>query len=576
MKHNSFFSKINVKIAFSFLIMSLTIVFLISIITYSSSSKLILEKISSQTENSIIQTSNYISSYIDKIKTLSDLIAMHPDTKNALQTSNNNAIQSLISMVNLSASNDKRIKSIAVISKDGFAITSDSEMAVTLSNNMMDEPWYKGAVESKQMPVVISANHGGYTMDKENKVVSISHEIVDELGKHLGVVVIDVSYQFIEDYISSLDLGEEGYAYILNFDNQILYNSNEDMLFTENAKQELISLSHCESATLTNSCMVTGINIPHSNWRLVGVSSLENVSILKKQLISSIAFAGLSLIITSIIISVIISKKITKPIIQLQNAMTNVDEKWGHLEIQPHSSFEVANLTKEYNSLLDRIKILTEDIAEKENTRRVFELKALQSQINPHFLYNTLDTILWLAEFGENEKVVEVSKALGELLRLSLNINQTLVPLGFELNHVENYLKIQKMRYEDQINYEISGDENLLDISIPKLILQPIVENAIYHGIRPKKKPGTIKINYEKEKDYLIIQVSDDGVGYKEKENKEQNQSLIKARLSGIGMQNVDQRIKLLCGNDCGIEVDKNYTQGTRIVYKLKINEKDK
>ena len=576
MKHSNFFSKINVKIAFSFLIMSFLIVFLISTITYSSSSKLILEKISSQTENSIIQTSNYISAYIDKIKTLSDLIAMHPDTKNALQTSNDTSIQSLISMVNLSASNDPRIKSIAVISKDGFAIASDSEMAVPLSNNMMDEPWYKGAVESKQMPVVISANHGGYTMDKENKVVSISHEIVDELGKHLGVVVIDVSYRFIEDYISSLDLGEGGYAYILNIDDQILYNSSEDDLFTQESKQELINLSHCESATLTNSCMVTGINIPHSNWRLVGVSSLENVSVLKKQLISSIAFAALSLIITSIIISVIISRKITKPIIQLQNAMTNVDEKWGHLEVQPHSSYEVANLTKEYNSLLDRIKMLTEDIAEKENTRRVFELKALQSQINPHFLYNTLDTILWLAEFGENEKVVEVSKALGELLRLSLNINQTLMPLGFELNHVENYLKIQKMRYEDQINYEISGDETLLDVSIPKLILQPIVENAIYHGIRPKKKPGMIKINYKKEKDYLIIQVSDDGVGYKEKEEKEKSQSLIKARLSGIGMQNVDQRIKLLCGNDSGIEVDKGYTQGTRIVYTLKINEKDK
>lgn len=571
MKFNDFLSKINVKIAFSFFIMSFAIVFLISIITYSSSSKLLLDGIGNQTKNSINQASNYIASYMDKIKTLSDLIAMNPDTKTALKHSDKNAIQSLISMVNISASNDPRIKSIAIISKDGFAITSDSDMAIPLSENMMDEPWYKGAVQSKQMPVIISSNHGGFTMDKGNRVVSISHEIVDEKSNHLGVVVIDVSYMFIEDYISTLDLGKEGYTYILGSNSEILYNYNKSD-FKKLSYEKLVEQSHCNNVSVRNQCMVTATNILHTNWRLVGVSSLEKVTMLKKQLIRSIAMAAILILILSIIISIIISQKISKPIIQLQNAMNNVDDTWGHLEIQPHSSYEVANLTKEYNALLDRIKSLTQDIAEKENTKRVFELKALQSQINPHFLYNTLDTILWLAEFKENEKVIEVSKALGALLRLSLNINQTLVSLEIELNHVENYLKIQKMRYEDLINYEIQKDENLLEISIPKLILQPIVENSIYHGIRPKNKPGTIKIEYEKIDDFLIIKVSDDGIGYKNNNSKDKPQNAIKARLGGIGMSNVDQRIKLLCGEQSGIQMQENELNGTTVIYKLKIS----
>lgn len=567
MKLKKFFSKINIQITFSFLAFSLGIVISLSVIFYYSASKILLDNREKQTTESIAQTSDYVASYLDKIKTLSNLIAMYPQISEILENPSSKSADGLLTMVNISASSDPRIQTIAVISKNGFAITSNSDMAMPLSRNMMNEEWYKVAVQSNQMPVVTSLRHGDFVMDRENLVISISHEIVDEHGNHLGVVLIDISYRFIEDYISSIDLGERGYAYILDNANNVLYHPDESVFFNEQKKIELVSLA--EGTERLPHYFVTSAEIPHSDWRLIGVSSTESTMLLKKKLIEGILLVNFLLIFASIALSVMISRRLTKPIVELQNAMMSLDESWGHIAVNSNSSVEIIALTTEYNALLDRIKVLTEDIAQKENAKRLFELKALQSQINPHFLYNTLDTILWLAEFGETEKVVAVSKSLGEMLRLSLDIHQTLVPLQSELANTENYLRIQQTRYEDKISYRIQGEKELLSVSVPKLILQPIVENAIYHGVRPQGGKGYIEIGYGKQDGKLIITVSDNGVGYFSSV-EENDRNLIKAKLGGIGMKNVDQRIKLLYGNQYGIEVRENQPHGTVVIYTLK------
>ena len=231
MKLKKFFSKINIQITFSFLAFSLGIVISLSVIFYYSASKILLDNREKQTTESIAQTSDYVASYLDKIKTLSNLIAMYPQISEILENPSSKSADGLLTMVNISASSDPRIQTIAVISKNGFAITSNSDMAMPLSRNMMNEEWYKVAVQYNQMPVVTSLRHGDFVMDRENLVISISHEIVDEHGNHLGVVLIDISYRFIEDYISSIDLGERGYAYILDNANNVLYHPDESVFF---------------------------------------------------------------------------------------------------------------------------------------------------------------------------------------------------------------------------------------------------------------------------------------------------------------------------------------------------------
>lgn len=568
MKMKAFLSKINVQISLAFLTLSIVFVSLLSFAFYYAAGQILVDNIRKQTAESVAQTGDYLYAYFDKILSLSDIIAMHPDTTKALEQGDTEAIESLSGIVQISAMSDTRIQSIAVISKNGFALTSDSNMAIPLSGNMMEESWYQAAVASKQIPVVTSIRHGEFTMDKESWVISISHEIVGSQGEHLGVVLIDLSYKFIEDYISGLDLGSTGYAYIFDQNHQILYHPEEKALMDEMKASELLELAKEMDGSLSRNRIVTKKEIPELQWTLVGISSMEKMDDLKRQMMGMIVWINLLLIVVGIFISWAVSRRLTKPIFELQRAMQDVDKNWGHIQISSRSSTELKALTEEYNALLDRIKKLTEDIAEKENTKRIFELKALQSQINPHFLYNTLDTILWLAEFGENEKVVEVSKALGEMLRLSLNINQDMVSLTQEIAHTKNYLKIQQQRYLDKIEYQISGDKNLQNVEVPKLILQPIVENSIYHGIRPKKGKGLIEISYYKEKEDLILQVKDNGLGY-HPEKKEEH--LIKTRLGGIGLKNVDQRIKILYGEDYGLTIGNHEEGGTIVRYRLKM-----
>lgn len=568
MKMKAFLSKINVQVSLAFLTLSIVFVSLLSFAFYYAAGQILVDNIRKQTAESVAQTGDYLYAYFDKILSLSDIIAMHPDTTKALEQGDTEAIESLSGIVQISAMSDTRIQSIAVISKNGFALTSDSNMAIPLSGNMMEESWYQAAVASKQIPVVTSIRHGEFTMDKESWVISISHEIVGSQGEHLGVVLIDLSYKFIEDYISGLDLGSTGYAYIFDQNHQILYHPEEKALMDEMKASELLELAKEMDGSLSRNRIVTKKEIPQLQWTLVGISSMEKMDDLKRQMMGMIVWINLLLIVVGIFISWAVSRRLTKPIFELQKAMQDVDKNWGHIQISSRSSTELKALTEEYNALLDRIKKLTEDIAEKENTKRIFELKALQSQINPHFLYNTLDTILWLAEFGENEKVVEVSKALGEMLRLSLNINQDMVSLTQEIAHTKNYLKIQQQRYLDKIEYQISGDKNLQNVEVPKLILQPIVENSIYHGIRPKKGKGLIAISYYKEKEDLILQVKDNGLGY-HPEKKEEH--LIKTRLGGIGLKNVDQRIKILYGEDYGLTIGNHEEGGTIVRYRLKM-----
>ena len=196
----------------------------------------------------------------------------------------------------------------------------------------------------------------------------------------------------------------------------------------------------------------------------------------------------------------------------------------------------------------------------------------LQSQINPHFLYNTLDTILWLAELNENESVIKVTSALGRLLRLSLSTELDFVTLKEEIEHVKNYLEIQKFRYEDMLMYEIGEAGKLENATVPKLIIQPIVENAIYHGLRPKGG-GKISISFEKSNKDIIIIVADNGKGFDTEKSKNEKNSQSKVRLGGIGLKNVDHRIELLCGKGYGINITSVPDEGTEV--RIKVRERE-
>jgi len=214
-------------------------------------------------------------------------------------------------------------------------------------------------------------------------------------------------------------------------------------------------------------------------------------------------------------------------------------------------------------------------VSENEKYLRTYEINALHSQINPHFLYNTLDTIVWMAEFGDSDKVIEITKSLAQFFRLSLSKGDERITVENEIDHAKQYLFIQQQRYQDKLTYSFQVDENTLKFKVPKIILQPIVENALYHGIREMDRPGHIKVKVWRDNQALYMEVADNGVGF-ELKGKGFEEGLLpsstKTKLGGVGLTNVDKRIHLYDGEGYGLSIQSVMGEGTKVLLKLAIS----
>ncbi len=320
-------------------------------------------------------------------------------------------------------------------------------------------------------------------------------------------------------------------------------------------------------------------SIPNTNgWSLCSMVSAKELSKDIDSLIYSIFIIWLVMLILSIVLCTMFSRSISNPVNRLTTAIKSMEE--GNLdvycEVNSKDKDEIAILSRSFNSMVHKIKFLMDRIYEEENQKRSAELRVLQSQINPHFLYNTLDNLQWKAYDYDATEIADMIEALSNFFRISLSNGQEFIPLSQEIKHIENYLFIQGKRYEDILDFSIDFDISLSEITVLKLIIQPIVENAIYHGIKPKLTPGHIAISVYEIKDFIYISVSDDGVGIGEKTLEDLNASLnVKNENFGYGLYNVNQRIKLIYGDKSGVEVHSKLNYGTTVLIKIPVTTKE-
>ena len=225
---------------------------------------------------------------------------------------------------------------------------------------------------------------------------------------------------------------------------------------------------------------------------------------------------------------------------------------------------EIGQLGRTFNIMVGQIKNLMGEIISTQENKRKSELQLLQAQINPHFLYNTLDSIIWMAEQKKSEDVVLMTSALAKLFRASITKDKELVPVRVEIDHITNYMLIQKMRYTEQMDYTIEVSESILPYKSLKILLQPFVENAIYHGIRNSPENGFIAIRGMERDNQIVFEVEDNGLGMSE----EQLSRILMAddgdsAGKGIGISNVNERIKLYFGDEYGIQIRSRLEEGT-------------
>lgn len=552
------FKKIEFKISACFFVISILIISLMLFSWYKQSSSKLMTYEKEETSQEVKNASIYVASYLEKNKNLASLLAMSAESQNIMDDKTD--FKNLKDIIKVSEKSDEFIKKIFLVSENGNII-SNEKVNLETNKDMKNISWYKKLINSNNMAFASKADFSKISSDSSKNIISISKEIKDKNNKRLGFVVINLSYKFLEDFLSTINFGKDGYVFILSSEEELLFKSKNMEDFGKKDYEKLLKKRmKPEKMDFVSS----NVFIPNTQWKLVGISFSNAISNLKKQLIESSLILALIVFVLTLLVSIFVSKKISKPIIYLIGEIKKTDKKLYKIKSLPQASSEIQILTKEYNNLIDRIFVLTEDIEKKEEQKRTYQVKALQSQINPHFLYNTLDTILWLVEFGENEKAIKVTKNLGMLLRNSLNIDEDFVKLDKEIEHAKNYLDIQKIRYDNKFTYEFIKKIETSSLYVPKLILQPIIENAIYHGIREKKSKSYIKIIVEKNPEYLIIKIIDNGLGPKEKKEN------IPTKLGGIGMENVNNRIKLLCGEKYNLKMQREKDE-TIVTYKLKI-----
>lgn len=454
---------------------------------------------------------------------------------------------------------------------------------VALDYSKLD--WYAKAVAKPQDAIITGPNRHSF-FDTDDEVISLSREVQSyENGTFRGVILINLNMNKITEICNSFQEKQENFICIINDRGELVYeqqNGRERFAFDEKENRQELNTAlgkTKESCFRLNyrgeKYLVTRTDMKTTGWTLVSMVPYKSV-MAETMAISGVMIlaVAITLIVTLLLLNRILTG-VVKPLKKLEKYMVQVNPDNMDQRMEILTDDEIGHLSMKFNQMMDRIRNLKEQVIEEQEDKRKYELQALQAQINPHFLYNTLDSIIWMAETNDSN-IVAMTEALAKLFRISLNKGNEEISLERELEHVKNYLIIQSMRYADKFTYEISAEPGVERCRTIKLILQPIVENCIYHGIKKKRGTGKITIRAYRREQNLIIEVSDDGCGMPEEICRKILSDEIESENisgSGIGVKNVNERIQLRFGKKYGLSYSSEEGVGTTVTYVLPYNE---
>lgn len=399
----------------------------------------------------------------------------------------------------------------------------------------------------------------------------------DETFSNAAKIAFDVRFSTIARYIDEVGIGQHGYCFIMDSSGNIIYHPQQQLI-NAGLKYENTYLSALpDGSHMIDGVIYTVKTLENSNWKIIGITYLDetvNDRVRAMTLASVLIF--IVVVLMTFLFGSLFSYLFTKPAKKLAGAMKEFEDNASGFVFEPIEGFvEVNKLSDSFEHLVKRIQELMEEVKEEETTLRKTELKALQAQINPHFLYNTLDSISWMCEEGKNEEAVAMVNALAKLFRISISRGHEIIPIEKEVQHAECYLQIQKYRYTNHFDYEFDVQESCKEYLCNKITLQPLIENALYHGLNMIDE-GHISIRIFEEGEDVIMEVEDNGSGMTEEQVKE---LFINDGTDhhGIGVKNVNDRIKIYFGEKYGITVRSELDEGTCVVIRIpKVTEERK
>ena len=477
--------------------------------------------------------------------------------------------------------NDNMIDDIALISGKGELIESMPALRLKDNSNVLEKDFFKKSMAESEY-INFSMPHIRDLFDRnENSyswVISLSRavEVTDEGKATQALLLINLNYRYFEEIFSNVNLGNGGYVYLTNDRGDIIWHPKQNEIysgrFNEDNKyaatlKDGITVENLSGKNLTLNVRTIG----YTGWKLVGVTPSAALGIDGIKFRFFVLFVADLFLFLLAMINAFISDKISNPIKSLDGSVREIESGNLDVEILPSGSYEVEHLGKSIKNMLGRIKVLMSDLVAEHNAKRKSEFDTLQSQINPHFLYNTLDIIVWMIENENSDKAVNIVTALAKFFRISLSKGKNIITVKDEVEHVRNYLMIQNMRFKNRFEYSIDVDEKVLSYSSLKLMLQPLVENAIYHGMEFMDGDGEIDVKVFKEDDSLYFTITDNGLGMSEDmvETLLSKDFVPSKKGSGIGVKNVNERIKLYFGSEYGLKVESEPDEGTKITIHL-------
>lgn len=396
-------------------------------------------------------------------------------------------------------------------------------------------------------------------------VVSIVRPVPDNAAARW--LSVDLSFTELAATISNVGIGQHGYCYLMDERGNMVYHPQQQLLYAGLKKEEAGRLACLGDGTYVENTVIYSVQrVPNSPWRVVGVSYIDETVNESFWQMVRIAVATAALIfVAALAVGWVLSRLLSRPLQQLENAMEAFEQDADHFAFHAvRGTREVQNLSDSFGHMVGRIQQLMTTVREEEIDLRKTELKALQAQINPHFLYNTLDSIAWMCERGKNADAVQMVHALARLFRISISRGHELIPIEKELQHAEAYLQIQKYRYKNQFTYHFTVDEGCLHCLCNKITLQPIIENAIVHGLDLMVDAGHIEITVRPDGGDILLIVADDGIGME----PEQVAALLQNEPSdrtGIGVKNVNDRLRIYFGPEYGLSITSAPYEGTTV-----------
>ncbi|WP_347561784.1 cache domain-containing sensor histidine kinase [Bacillus timonensis] len=551
--------------------------------------KIIEKQVTEHTLQLLGQANKSLESYVENMQDISYFISMNPQVIDFLQHDVNqegNHQYDIEQFLQALTTVNPEIAGILIINQKGNYISN--ELYPRDIHSLIEEEWYRAAVENNGIFKIIGHPAGRSVKSHANylnsELVSGVRAIIEpERQTVTGVILIDLKLRAISEVIQDVRLGKSGYLMVIDDEGEAIYSPQVSLVNEIKASW----FENDSSGSFTKS--IDGDNIqfiyrklPFSNWTTIGVFP-TNESVIEVQQINFYVISFLFIVCAfGIGASYYLSHSMTRPINQLNAFMNQVESGDLSIRYKGNRADEIGRLGTSFNTMLTKINDLISLIEIQGRQKRDAELQTLQSQIKPHFLYNTLETISWMAQKKAAMDVSEVVDSLSQLFRIGLSKGKDIIPLEKEIEHVESYLKIQKARYQDKLNYRISINSRLIHIPVIKLVLQPIVENAIYHGIKERRGPGTILIAAEEQEGKLVLFVQDDGVGIPEERLSKIRENLAIDFNSleetkdntkiGYGIMNVQARIKLTNGDAFGLSIESAQGKGTLVKVLLPLN----